>query len=894
MQVSSRGSWSKFSLLSSGALVICVVASLLAFASAAGASPGADSYIVVLKDDVAHPANVAHRHEENRGADVDHIYGTAIEGYSAELTPDELKAIKQDPNVDYVERDGSAHTASQQQSTGFRRVFAPGNPNLHIDEIDKEVDRTNVDVAVIDTGVEIHPDLNVFSRTNCIVSASCEAKQVLDGDGHGTHVAGIIGAIDNQIGVVGTAPGARIWSVKAGNADGSFEISDIIAAINWVTARSSQIEVVNMSIECTSGCAVKAWEEAIAASVNKGVVYVVAAGNEANDVSGGKALYWTGSGTQTPYIAEEDVPATYPANFSDVITVSSLNDFDGAPGGVGAFWYCYKADQDDSLAEYSNWGRAVDITAPGSCILSTSKGGGYELKSGTSMASPMVAGAAAGLAAANNPNNRAEVEAIRKFIRALGNYNWTDTHYELKPNGEEPMVSDGVQEPLLQMGDPGQQTQAPSVTTAYASPVTTSTAKLVAWLNPNGAATNFYFQYGTTTAYGNTAPASPGWSAGSGRDPQVVAVDVGNLEPETTYHYRIVATNAKGTSTGEDLTFRTQAMTLGSPSVLLDQSDDQSWVHSRNSNTGALQYANWKASTSWTTTGLGTPIRAGSKPAPLLDNSTKQQWVYFADENGQLKYWNWKTGEGWKEYSLGSTIRQGTSPVAVLDQQTKQQWVYYITPNGQIRYWNWKMENGWKEYSLGSTGAVAYNSSPTVAFDEATKETSLYFVRSEMALGQWRWSGTGWSEGILTSSVRGNSSPTVVFHPGSKQQWVYYIGSDNQIHYYNYNLGSGWAQYGLPASSVAANTGLSAVIDPATYQQWLYYVEPTGNIGYWNWKMENAWKQYSLGASVAPGTTVAPALDLATKQQWVYYRNPSGTISYWNWNAAVGGWKQFP
>src|SRR4051812_23105916 len=97
-----QGAWLRISI---GAFLICAAAMLAVALPSASSAEASKSYIVVLNDDVAHPANVAHRHEENRGAELDHIYKAAIKGYSAVLTADELKAIKQDPNVDYVDPD---------------------------------------------------------------------------------------------------------------------------------------------------------------------------------------------------------------------------------------------------------------------------------------------------------------------------------------------------------------------------------------------------------------------------------------------------------------------------------------------------------------------------------------------------------------------------------------------------------------------------------------------------------------------------------------------------------------------------------------------------------------------------------------------------------------------
>jgi hypothetical protein len=864
----------------------------------ASAAPSATSpYIVVLKDGVAHPANVARRHEANRGAQVSHIYGVAIKGYSAELTPGALKAIRQDPNVDYVERDGAIHPDSQLTGTQVKRVYA-NLANLHIDENDVPQDRVNADIAILDTGVAEHNDLNIAGRVDCVGHGGSCVSGGSDLAGHGTHVAGDAAAVDNGIGVVGTAPGARIWSVKViagmgsvgpdevGNGatpfqSGNAQMSDAIAGINWVTANSSVIEVANMSFDCTTeegGCAHTALAQALATSVNSGVVWVAAAGYESGAVNGDFK--------------------SYPALLPDVITVSAMADYDGLPGSLSSPKVCASEanwpQHDDRLSAGdgtwgSNFGPEVDIAAPGTCILSTYKEGKYAILSGSSMASGLVAGAAADIAAQSNPNNRADVESIRSTLLSAGNYNWEDLHVDPVLGLVSP---DNSKEPLLDMSKIATPAKAPSASTNPAVNVGTTTATLNGWVYPERAPTSYYFEYGTTTAYGTSLPA-PAGSAGSGSSAVYLSYDISGLEPETTYHYRILAYNSLGSSIGADQTFTTPAATPGSPSVLLDQGDDQMWVHSRAASSGALQYANWKSSTGWANVNLGTQMRAGSQPAAVLDKITKQQWVYFVAPDGTLKYWNWNgaTG-GWKEYALPSSVKTNTSPAVAFDQSTKQQWVYYVDPSGTLKLWNWTSANGWVSYNLGP--AVAPATSPTVSFDESTKESSVYFVRPDMTIGQMQWTGaTGWRQATLGGSVRARTSPNVVLHLGSKQQWVYFIAADGALKYFNYNPASGWSLFALSAT-VAAGSSPTAIIDPATYQQWVYYVEPGGNIGYWNWTSANGWKPYALPASAVPGTSLAAALDLNSKQQWVYYRDSGGSIFYWNWNAAAGGWKRYP
>jgi subtilisin len=329
-----------------------------------------------------------------------------------------VAGIQNDPRVAYVEADQEVHIFTQEIPTGIRRTFAESNSNLSIDGVDDL--RINVDVAIIDTGIDgTHEDLYVVKGVDCSggspLRGSCKVvSTAADGNGHGTHVAGTVGAIDNGIGVVGMAPGARLWSIKVLDNNGSGYMSWIVAGIDFVTANAAHIEVANMSLGCE--CSSAAMDTAISNSVAKGVVYVAAAGNSNKDAS-----------------------TFSPANHPDVITVSALADFDGLPGGLAA--PTCRADEDDTLANFSNWGSRIDVAAPGVCILSTWPGGGYHTISGTSMAAPHVAGAAALLASKSKPTNKVQALEIRNTIKSTGNLNWSDDS------------GDGIQEPLLDVSD---------------------------------------------------------------------------------------------------------------------------------------------------------------------------------------------------------------------------------------------------------------------------------------------------------------------------------------------------------------------------------------------------------------------------------------------------------
>jgi subtilisin len=369
-------------------------------------------YIVVL-DGTTTVGAAVQAAEEAYGASVPTVYRSALEGFAARMTAGEAASMARTEGVRFVQADARVHVAVQRRPTGINRANADASPTAGINGRDR---RVRADVAVVDTGVDLnHPDLNVFraGARNCFgrgVSAE-------DRNGHGSHVAGTIGAIDNRRGVVGVAPGARIWPVRVLGPGGSGTIAQALCGIDFVTANAGRIEVANLSLAApgrddgncgrTNGDAL---HRAICASVAAGVTYVAAAGNSAQDA----ALF---------------VPAAY----DEVITVSALADFNGRPGG-GAAATCAR-DADDTFAFFSNFGADVDLVAPGVCIRSTWRNGQFRTISGTSMATPHVAGAAA-LHLARHP--AASPARVRAALRRTGTLRWNAA--------DDP---DGTQERLL-------------------------------------------------------------------------------------------------------------------------------------------------------------------------------------------------------------------------------------------------------------------------------------------------------------------------------------------------------------------------------------------------------------------------------------------------------------
>jgi subtilisin family serine protease len=364
-------------------------------------------YIVMLRRG-ADTAAVLTRHRQHEGTRADRRYKAAFRGFSAHLDARQRRALLADPNVVAIVPDEVVELAAQVNPTGISRVNARKSSVANINGVD---DRVDADIAIVDTGVGPHPDLNVVGGYNCSTSTTTAWR---DGHGHGTHVAGTAAALDNTIGVVGVAPGARIWSVRILNSSGAGLLSWYVCGLDWILRQKDPsdsnrqlIEVVNMSVAKSGrddvNCGLTNHDvlhQAICRLYRAGITVVAAAANE-----------------------HESASRYVPAAYNEVITVSALADTDGRPGSLGGN-RCYSFggyDKDDTFADFSNYGSDVDLIAPGKCIWSTKVGPTYGYMTGTSMATPHVTGAVA-LYKASRP--LATPGEVRESLRYLGNLRW--------------------------------------------------------------------------------------------------------------------------------------------------------------------------------------------------------------------------------------------------------------------------------------------------------------------------------------------------------------------------------------------------------------------------------------------------------------------------------------
>ena len=332
---------------------------LVAVASQAQAKAGdkiPNSYICVFKDSEVSRGNAraeAVRAVQAGGGQLKHVYSVAVKGFAANMSAQGIENSKRmNANIDYCEQDQEVTVAPIQAAAppgGGGGVQPAQETPWGIARVNGGVAGTFATAWVIDTGIQLdHPDLRVdAARSRSFLSNNTSP---VDQNGHGTHVAGTIAALDNTIGVIGVAPGATVVAVRVLDRRGSGSNSGVIAGVDYVAANGRPGDVANMSL---GGGVSTALDAAVVKAAAGGVRFALAAGNESDN-------------------ANNHSPAR--ANGANVFTVSSF--------AVGDRW-----------SSFSNFGNPpIDYAEPGSAIKSTWLNGGYNTISGTSMATPHLAG----------------------------------------------------------------------------------------------------------------------------------------------------------------------------------------------------------------------------------------------------------------------------------------------------------------------------------------------------------------------------------------------------------------------------------------------------------------------------------------------------------------------
>jgi len=379
--------------------VILVFALILGQASYAFAKPAAHAQKVeVLVSFTEKPGSAEETLIHNNGGKVKRTYHL-VPTIAASIPKGKIDSLRRNPKVVCIEKDIVVQVTEVKLPWGVDRIDA--------EVVHSQNKGQGVRVAILDTGIDLdHPDLRVVGDTSFVY----ETVNGDDDNGHGTRVAGIVAALDNDIGVIGVAPEAELYAVKVLNSRGSGRCSDILSGIEW--AIDHDMQVVNMSF-ATSLNLPQAIRTALEKAYQAGIVLVAGAGNTGTDSGEGNNI-------------------CAPARYAPVIAVGATDEL-------------------DNRCSFSSTGDTLELTAPGVNIYSTTSGGGYANVTGTSASSPHVTGAAALLIASGVTSN-AEVRQIFQGTAVdLGPSEWDSCYGYGLVNAAQAVNAEGNNKPQDKM-----------------------------------------------------------------------------------------------------------------------------------------------------------------------------------------------------------------------------------------------------------------------------------------------------------------------------------------------------------------------------------------------------------------------------------------------------------
>ena len=529
---------------------------------AAGASYINDNYIVVFKDNVDDVDGETDQIGQKYNVKSHYRYKHTIKGFSGTLSAIAVEALRSDPRVAYIEQDQLVHFVTVQSnppSWGLDRIDQRPLPLSYSYTYNQT--GTGVDAYIIDCGILLsHTDFGGRAVTG--VDEITPGGLALDGNGHGTHVAGTVGGAS-----YGVAKGVKLIAVRVLDNSGSGTTSGVIAGIDWVTNdHTTHPAVANMSL---GGGASTSLDDAVRRSIVDGVIYCIAAGNSSADAS-----------------------RYSPARVTEAVTVGAT-------------------DINDGFAYFSNYGSVVDISAPGVDITSdwNTSNTATNTISGTSMATPHVAGAAALYLEANPAATPAAVQSALKS-------NGTPNTITSIPGGTVNLLLYSV----VTTGPPPPAPAAPVLSLPTDASTGISTNPTLSWQTSAGAV-SYGVQVSTVSDFGTTVFSQTGITSTS--------TGVTGLAGNTTYYWRVNATNTGGNSQWS-LTYSFTTGVGSAPSVPIlaspssgstnvSRSPTLTWNPSKGANYYTAQYSTNSnfttftetpstSSTSTTVSGLGSRV----------------------------------------------------------------------------------------------------------------------------------------------------------------------------------------------------------------------------------------------------------------------------------------------
>lgn len=470
-----------------------------------------DSYIVVFKDDVTKVEEKAEQLANQIGGKVKFVYSSAIRGFAINVPEQAIKGLINNPNIAYIEEDQIVSISVTQTNAtwGIDRVDQRDLPLSTTYNYDQT--GSGIDVYVIDTGIRF--DHVEFEGRAVTGYDAIDGGTADDGNGHGTHVAGTVGGK-----TYGIAKGVKLWAVRVLDNSGSGTTAGVIAGIDWVTSHhTTNPAVANMSL---GGGASTSIDDAVKGSIADGITYVVAAGN-----STANACNYS------------------PARVPEAVTIASSTSSDG-------------------FSSFSNFGSCVDIIAPGSSITSAwhTSSTATNTISGTSMASPHVAGAAVLYLQTNTSASPATVANTLISNATLNKITSVPTE---TPNRLLYTIFTTATIPA-----------APTLLSPTNGATGVSTSPTLSW-NASSGATSYRLQVSTSSAFSTLTIDQSGITTTS--------LAISGLASGTIYYWRVNATNSAGTSDWSSV----WSFTTATPIITIGEAVDNTsltWTTGGNAN----------------------------------------------------------------------------------------------------------------------------------------------------------------------------------------------------------------------------------------------------------------------------------------------------------------------